>query len=484
MSLEKAHIKEGFISFPPPPPVPPPSPLPNPNPLGLSTSEIVAYILVPILILANVILFVMERLTPNFLTIELFILLIIIFISLALSYNSMYTSAPDSISTLLTLRNQTLGKSIDTLTKYPASVCAKLTSKTAPYTHTSITENNITLLNWAPLTVRLAGYLGGETSVRDGVFDMANGIKYALKLGARSFVFDIDFLDLAPCEPVVMHRDTGKNHRALNTGSIRDGMQALSDKAFNDTVGNNYDPVIIILFLHRIPAGITQQASFFNAIAAAMNPISTNHLGLTEDGNFHNCASESNVFTNNITNYQKKFIVLCNYDTTQIPKVPKPKDNLNFWVNARIWKYLPQSSTPESATTSSLVGEVTPNQVTGTPAYAVIGSTNDFITTHAQGASSITNFRRDTTHTKYTIALGPVEEILSMDNLKQLLTVLGIHSIPMDVIRLGENKNHTDALVAASRLDQTNIAIITSAPDLIDQLGYWIWAGYYRFNTA
>jgi hypothetical protein len=482
MSLEKTNIKEGFITFPPPPP-PPQSqspPATSSNPLGLNTSEIVTFILVPLLIIVNVVLLFMEVLTPKILTLELFILLIIIFLSLAASYNSMYTSAPDSIATLLSLRNQVLGKSIDSLTTYPPAVCDKLISKSPPYNHATITDNNVTLLNWSPLTVRLAGYLGGEKTVTDGVFDMANGIKYALKLGARSFVFDIDYLELTPCVPVVMHRDIGGNHRALNTGSIRDGMQALNDMAFSLT--QNKDPVIIILFLRRIPPGKTQQASFFKALATDMNPISTHHLGLTEDGNFHNCSSESSVFTTNIRNYQKKFIVLCNYNTTLIPKMPKPKDNLNFWVNARIWKYLPQSSTTNTVNTSSLVGNVTPNQITGTPAYAVIGSTSDFSSVWAQGASSITNFL-DITLNKYTIALGPVEETLSMIDLGRLLTELGIHSIPMDVIRLGEDPKYTAALVAASKLNKSDIKVITSAPDSENQLGFWIWAGYYRFNT-
>lgn len=456
MSLE-AQIKEGFLSNPPPP---------NPNPLGLNTSQIAAAVLIPLVILLNIILFSLEMLTPNLLTLELFAALFIICVSVAVSYNSSYTSEAKSTSTLLTIRNQSLGLSINLLPRNTTSVSRSISGKTAPYNDASITESNITLFNWAPLTVRLAGYLGGDTSVKDGVFDMANGINYALNLGARSFIFDIDFLDKAPCQPVLIHRDTAGFQRSLNTGSIKDGMMELNNKAFSN---NNYDPVVIVLYLHRIPSGETQRSSFFNAIAAAMNPISPHHLGLTEDGNFHNCNSESSLFIGDITAYQRKFIVLCNYDTTKLVKLPNPKDNLNFWVNARLWQH--ENSTGK-------IGSVTTTAPSGTTTYAKVGYPSDFLSI---SGDILANFPANNSNV-YILALGPVEETLTMgpgNQLDILISTLGIQSVAMDVIRLGEHPNHIEAI--KNKVRTPTFAQITQASDTKDQLSYWTYAGYYRF---
>jgi hypothetical protein len=435
--------------------------------MSLDSSQLAVIILLPLLIILNIILFFLHILNPNLLTLELFAILFIIFVSAAVSYRSRYTSEAKSISTLLSIRNQSLGVSIDTLTPNTTSVAKSFLQKTAPYNHETILNTNITLLNWAPLTVRLAGYLGGDTSVKDGVFDMANGVKYALELGARSFVFNIDFLDIAPCQPLLIHRDTAGFQRSLNTGSIKDGMQALNDKAFSY---NNYDPVIIVLYLHRIPSGKTQRSSFFNAIATAMNPISPHHLGLTEDGNFHNCGSESSLFTGEITSYQRKFIVLCNYDTTILDKMPNPKDNLNFWVNARLWQH-------ENSTTK--VGSVTMNAPSGTIMHAKVGSPSDFL---SLSGDMLTNFPSNNRNI-YIIALGPVEQTLTMgtgNQLDTLITARGIQSVPMDVIRLGEHPNHIETVknkVSTPSFDQ-----ITNPSSTKDQLSYWTYAGYYRFK--
>ena len=441
--------------------------------LTTNISNLVAAICIPLLIIINLVLFYINILTPHLLTVELFMILLIIFMIIAINYTSMYTSSPESVTRLLSVRNQALGLSIDRISASPEPVCLKLSNKSAPYNHASITDSNIALLNWSPLTVRLAGYLGGDASVTNGVFDMANGIKYAIKLGARSFVFDIDYLDVAPCEPLLIHRDAQGNKASLNTGSIREGMEVLNDKAFMPS--NNNDPVIIVLYLNRVPPGTTQRSSFFNAIAKSMNPISANHLGLSQDGNFHNCASESMLFTGDITNYQKKFIVLCNYDTTLLTRAPNPKDNLNFWVNARLWK---------NANSSKNIGSVTTSAPTGTTAYATVGSTTDFLSLSNEAKTTVLN----STVTTYTIALGPVEEILtkgtetSPGQLDILITGLGIHSVPMDVIRLGESPNYT-ATLKNKKLNPLFADIIRPSSEK-DQLSYWTYADYYRFNHA
>jgi hypothetical protein len=415
----------------------------------------------------------------NIFIIALLITFIIIYFIIATTYRlgcKLYRSDPDSINKLLSIRRADLGNSVDILKHNDTSVCANINNNVSPYTPptaqkpSGIPTNQLALLNWRPMTVRLAGYLGGICSATDGVFDMAKGIQCALSLGARAFVFDIDYLNKSPCTPLVIHRDSGGVMRSLNTGSIADGMRALTKMAF--TV--NTDPVLIILYIRRVPEGLTQKDNYFKAIATALDPISPVHLGLTEQGNFHSCGSESTLFTSNINNYQKKFIVLCNYDTTLLPQKSNPKDNLNFWVNARLWKH---------ELSPSLINSVTPTITGSVVPYAKIGSTSDFLTIPGSSSSATTNFVSDTS-IKFTIALGPVEESLPVNKLNILLNNLGIHCVPMDVVRLGENPAHSKTISNKKPPAQLSVKPdLTDATNQSDPLSFWTYAGWSRFNS-
>ena len=63
----------------------------------------------------------------------------------------------------------------------------------------------------------------------------------------------------------------------ITTGSIKDGMLALSRYAFNGDT-SNYDPIIIVLYLRRVPVGRKQRKIFYTAIAEALSPLSSDQL--------------------------------------------------------------------------------------------------------------------------------------------------------------------------------------------------------------
>ena len=200
----------------------------------------------------------------------LFIVLAIIYFSLASWYKNkygLYRSQTDSINSLLALRRQILDSAIGPLVPNTESVCGNLLGKKGIYVR--IKENETAIVNWRPLSVRMAGYLGGDNTVLDGVFDMKKGIQLALQMGARCFIFDIDYLEEKPCEPRLIHRDDQGVMRSLHTGSIKDGMDTINKMAFNI----NYDPVIVVVYLRRLPPGKTQKATYFKAIAAALDPL-------------------------------------------------------------------------------------------------------------------------------------------------------------------------------------------------------------------
>jgi len=381
-----------------------------------------------------------------------------------------YTSNPKSIQKLLTIKRSNLSNAIDTLNPSTNSVCAKLLAKTGVYSR--ITSDQTALVNWRPMTVRLPGYLGGINTALDGVFDMTAGVNWAINQGARAFVFDIDYLDAKPCDPVVVYRDDKGYMRSLMTGNIRQGMQALTDKAFV----TNYDPVMVIVYIRRIPPSSSQQSSFFKGIAASLFPLSAYHLGVNAQGNFHNCRQESRIFTSQITDFQKNFIVLCNYNTNTLPATSNPKDNLDFWVHARI--YLDPSGI------SGSLGSVTPTVPQGQIAYAKVGALSQLLNI---GTADQKNYVALTANT-FTIALGNPNTSLSNAQINMLLNTLGVQCVPLDVVALSAAKAHeaTIKIVSSEALAATQAGKPTppSMTDLSnsindsDPLSFWAYGGW------
>jgi len=398
-----------------------------------------------------------------------FIILIVICFSLSswykLSYGA-YRSTADSVNALLKIRRQTLGI-ITSRPENKTSVCLSLKNKVVPYD--KIITGNFPLSNWRPLTVRLAGYLGGINGPRDGVFDMDFGISNALFLGARSFIFDIDYNDEYPCAPILLYQDANGIHRSLNTGSIKDGMLALSRYAFNGDT-SNYDPIIIVLYLRRVPVGRKQRNIFYTTIAKALSPLSSDHLGSTEQGNFHNCMSEKHLFTSEITNFQKKFIVLSNHSYLDLPTADNPKDNLDFWTNARFYM--------DTMGMSSRLSSVTPPKDSASVAYATIGDASQLLLLSDAQISSyvaMTNV--------YKIAISPLEDVepvLTVPNLSKLLNKLGVNSIPLDVLRSGATEAHKASIVQKPADSLQKLADGTSAINTADPLSFWSYGGWSR----
>jgi len=389
---------------------------------------------------------------------------------------SMFTETPNSIATLLSVRRNALG-SIQTASF--VSVTENLppaTEGSEPWK--SIPESNQALVNWRPLTVRLVGYLGGLNSLENGVFDMNFGVVSALKLGARCFFFDIDYLEVAPCRPLLLYRDKTAYKRSLNSGSILDGMTALSVNAFT----NNKDPILIILYLHRIPPGKKQQERFFLNLAQSLKPLTNNHLGDTSLGDFRNCKKEESLFTFPITTYASKFIVCVNYDTSQL-KATNPADNLHYWNNARIYQ------DPQGI--DATLGSVTPSVATGGLASIKVASTDQIINLSSTGSPTPQATYATTCSSVFTISLAPPEYDYTNAKMETLLNTLGVQCVPLDVLSLGANPNHAAANVDILTNKPTSTTGFSSA-DLSkdnssskkDPLSYWYYAPWSFKNIA
>jgi hypothetical protein len=382
-----------------------------------------------------------------------------------------YRSTVDSAAELIGVRRTTISRKFGELGNTAAGKSATrgLTQKPrgVPYNQIKDGDARLALVNWRPLTVRLAGYLGGVNSIRDGVFDMSSGIEHAMHLGARGFVFDIDYLDVQPCHPVVAFRDSGGILRSINTGAIKDGMDAIANKAFAGDQPN-YDPILIIIYLRRIPPGNTQKKLYMQNIAKALDPLTEYHLGQTQEGNYHNCLMEDGLFYTPITEFQKKFIILTNYNTSSLPATPNPKDNLHWWTHARIY------ADPDGASAS--LGSVTEAPPASPAAYAHVGDLTNLLNI---GLGKTTDDYLKISKMKFKIALGPPEVPVTASDLSRLMNGLGIQCVPIDVIAMGMSDNYKLCSTTA-----TNLTQLSDLQCVSDPLSFWTFGGWSRKKMA
>ena len=383
---------------------------------------------------------------------------------------SMFTETPNSIATLLSVRRNALGSIpaasfVSVTANLPTANLPTVTGGQPPWSLMNVL--NQALYNWRPLTVRLVGYLGGSNGLENGVFDMNFGVTSALKLGARCFLFDIDYLEVAPCRPLLLYRDKTGYKRSLNSGSILEGMTSLSNNAFT----NNTDPILIILYLHRVPPGNKQKERFFLNLAQSLKPLATKHLGSLDGSNYFSCGKEDTLFSSPITTYRQKFIVCVNYDTSQLGAPTNPTDNLHYWNNARIYQ------DPQGI--DATLGLVTPSVANGGSRYIKVASTDQIINTavseragYATGCSSV-----------FTISLAPPEYEYTNAKMETLLNTLGVQCVPLDVLSLGTNPNHaaanaeilTNKPITATGFTRVDLSTDNSISKK-DPLSYWYYA--------
>jgi len=222
--------------------------------------------------------------------------------------------------------------------KLPAYQMERNGLKTLNMTIPPLSKSEQALINYSILTCNYAGYLG---PMRNGVFAEQEAIDLAYKANCRAFMLHIDYLD-GTNDPVLLVRDQGGNKISNNVGSIAKTIKAINDGAPRNSQA---DPIIIILFVHRLPgkdAHNPTSINFMSNIARALEPLRQKLLGLTADGDFSRQKQQDTLFIRPREIYDGKFIIMTNIDTTGfrnktlVKNVPISQD-LDYYVHARIF---------------------------------------------------------------------------------------------------------------------------------------------------
>ena len=225
-------------------------------------------------------------------------------------------------------------------------------------TGVSAENDELKLVNLQPLTVKQAGFIGPLDA---GVFQEATAVTNTLKAGVRTFFFQIDYHEdpnkdpkLFPGvkEPCLLYRDDSGVLTSTNAGSIQKMSQAIADIGFSNSVPSNTDPIVVVLYGARVPADpVTDPKGYLaycTKIASQLKPLAPFHLGMTAQGDYHRQALQGQLFTASFKKFEKKVIIVSNFDTSLYRSVAKmgslgippyaPADDLDYWTHAQIFK--------------------------------------------------------------------------------------------------------------------------------------------------
>lgn len=213
------------------------------------------------------------------------------------------------------------------------------------------------LVNFQVLGCRFAGYLG---PFKNGFFDAEQSTVYALKAGCRAFFFEIDYLESCVNNgaydyyPTLVVRDVqGKIVSRMEStqpfcnsdeySNIRQVAQTLRNTAFSSLVQNPNDPLIIVLYLLRLPppekTGNKRLLDYYSRIARNLQPLLDKTIdNIVTGGTFARQKQESALLINSIKDYESRVLFFCNSDTSAFRSATGYTQNvdLDYIVNLRL----------------------------------------------------------------------------------------------------------------------------------------------------
>ena len=287
-------------------------------------------------------------------------------------------------------------------------------------------QNNWVLLNFAPLTVRNAGYLGPDV---DGVYS-TEAIRQSLELGFRCFVFDIDYYTgsakdpknfVEPGEPCLLHRDSQGVIRSANCGRIDDMVTALAQQAFSVSLPTGKDPLIVLLNFKNTPDPIQSPVAyqtFLSAVSTKIQPLRRNFLTKIGESTFSNLSNQNLLFTQTFQSLRQKTIIFTNVSTDIFVKTSVPiEQNLRSMINAQVY----------SGTGSAVTGDsVTIPAPKGTAMSVALQTTDYYMNTPSQQLAQA----QASTNNVYTLCEPSGGANLVLTDITKLMKTYGVQMLP------------------------------------------------------
>jgi hypothetical protein len=299
-------------------------------------------------------------------------------------------------------------------------------------------ENNDTqykLVNIQPLAVKQAGFLGPTED--NGTFNPEVTIMNAIRLGARFFTLQIDYLDnpkdsklFDPINtPTLLYRNRAGHLISTNGANIKNVAEQLATYSFSPNIRDQTYPIIVYLHFVRAPDAIRKPKEYLNfmmKVAEALKPIQQYILKDTLQMSFRRQQNETALVELDLTTIQKSIILLSNADTTlfrntkPLGMTVEPTSDLDSLVNMRV--YLESTSDSELFGITKIVEEKNPSAIIVPYSRLLKMSQKD------RDSFAMKNKKR------FVIAMPGQLDSPKPDDMKLILNETGINVIPLNLI--------------------------------------------------
>jgi hypothetical protein len=301
------------------------------------------------------------------------------------------------------------------------------------------------LVNFYALGARFAGYLGPFNS---GFYDYKDATLSALKMGCRVMILEIDYWDVpGTCGnyfPRIAVRDSASRNVGASaptcdslpasttfpsTSSIMDVCTVLSQNAFSSAVPNQNDPLIVVLYLLRLPPANapgdnSAQLTYMSNIASCLAPLKEMILTRSADGgNFTKQQQPGTLLTNNITSYSRQVLVFCNQDTSAFrpPTTPAGTYTAANDLDSLVCLQLNYKLTQ--------LGTTSPSPTTGTPS-AILDTADSYNQIPANQVSTI----QTSTNCTWTMCFSQDPALpVPQTTTDSIMNKIGVHCVPINI---------------------------------------------------
>ena len=285
------------------------------------------------------------------------------------------------------------------------------------------------LANFYTLGCRFAGYLG---PFQQGYFSPEAAVRAALKMGCRTFVYEIGCYK--GNYPRLVVRNTSRIRQFVDShdtdvnsdtnSNILQASAAIAQNAFNTL----NDPIIIVLYILDLPPEVAGKdynkalIKYYSQIAQNLAPLLTYSVARSP-GNYFRQQNESQLLKNSIDTYNKKVLFFSNASTelfrTANPPIDTSKD-LDYIVNLRL-----------TATQTPLGVTLTTNPNSNGSKFGLLDTVNSYTTIPANMTASTEKTIQNGT---WVICLtSDPGEIVPQTTTNTLQQQFGIHCIPIQI---------------------------------------------------
>jgi hypothetical protein len=291
------------------------------------------------------------------------------------------------------------------------------------------------LVNFYTLGCRFTGYLG---PFNKGYFDSDSSVLAALKMGCRTLVLEIDYYENScetPYPRLTIRNASNANVAVLNSdvecqneqqSNIRDVCASIAKYAFSNSVPNPADPLIIVLYLIKVPKNDGSSdynkvlTTYYSAIAKGLKPLLNNAVTLLSDGTkAYRQFNEAPLLSSPITDYSGRVLFFCNADTSIFRDqtgIPTEVD-LDYIVNLRL-------------TYAQKKFGVTLNTSTNGNKVGVLDSVEEYVKTPNNLLAGI----QTSTNSTWTLCFGDDPEApVPQTSTDMIMNKIGVHCMPIQI---------------------------------------------------